>query len=125
MRKIHFSLLILLASLFAMAAFAADVTGKWTAQVPGRGGNTQDVTFNLKADGGTLTGTVVTQRGEANIEEGKVDGNNISFSQTMERGGNKVKIVYKGTVSGSEIKFTRQTEGGQGRTAEFTAKKAS
>jgi hypothetical protein len=115
--------LFALLGVFVTAAPAADVTGKWVAQVPGRQGNTQEVTFNLKADGDKLTGTVVTPRGEAPIAEGKVDGDKISFSQTMERGGNTMKMLYKGTVSGSEIKFTRETEGGQGQPREFTAKK--
>ena len=38
--------------------WAADVTGKWTAEVQGRGGNPMTVTMNLKADGNNLTGTV-------------------------------------------------------------------
>jgi hypothetical protein len=112
-----------LLGVFVTAAPAADVTGKWVAQVPGRQGNTQEVTFNLKADGDKLTGTVVTPRGENPIAEGKVEGDKISFSQTMERGGNTMKMLYKGTVSGSEIKFVREVEGGQGQPREFTAKK--
>ena len=48
---------IVCSALLAVAAFAADVTGKWTAQVPGRDGQTREVTYNLKADGSTLTGT--------------------------------------------------------------------
>ena len=108
----------------AIAAFAADVNGKWVAQVPGRGGETREATFNLKADGNQLTGSVTTPRGEVNISDGKVDGDEISFSQVMEFNGNQVKMIYKGKVSGNEIKFTRQREGGQ-RAAEFTAKRAS
>lgn len=108
-----------------MAALAADVNGKWVAQVPGRGGQTREVTFNFKADGSTLTGTVTTPRGDNPISDGKVEGDNISFTQTLEFGGNEVKLLYKGTVSGDEIKFTRSREGGQGRTQEFTAKRAS
>ena len=34
--------------------FAADVTGKWTAEVKGRGGQTREVSMNLKADGEKL-----------------------------------------------------------------------
>ena len=41
----------------------------------------------------------------------------------MNRGGETV-FNYTGTVSGNEIKFTRQAEGGQGQAQEFTAKKA-
>ena len=42
----------------AIAAFAADVTGKWVGQVPGRDGQMRETTLNLKADGSNLTGTV-------------------------------------------------------------------
>ena len=109
--------------LAAVAAFAADINGKWVAQVPGRGGETREATFTFKADGNQLTGSVTTPRGEAPISEGKIDGADISFVQVMEFNGNEVKLLYKGKVSGDEIKFTRQREGGQ-RAAEFTAKRA-
>lgn len=109
-----------LLGLFALAASAADVTGKWVAQIPGRGGQTAETTFNLKQSGSDLTGTVNGGRGDQNISEGKVDGDNISFVVVLEFQGNQVKQNYKGTVMGSEIKFTR--EGGRGP-IEFTAKK--
>jgi hypothetical protein len=114
-----------LLALLAWTALAADVTGKWVAQVPGRDGQAREVTFNLKAEGGSLSGSVVTQRGENPISDGKIDGDTVSFSQTMEFNGNSVKLIYKGTVSGDEIKFTRSRDGGEGRTQEFTAKRAS
>ncbi len=102
---------------------AADVTGKWTAQIPGRGGQAMETTFVLKQDGATLTGTMSVAQQEAQIQEGKVDGDTISFSVTQAgRGGTPAKIIFKGTVSGGEIKFTRQREGGEPR--EFTAKRA-
>ena len=124
MRKLNLTFLVVVACLFALAASAADVSGTYVAQVPGRNGN-METTFKLKADGDKLTGTVVTQRGEAEIKDGKVAGDTISFSQTFERGGNSMTILYKGKVEGNEIKFTREVQGGQGRTAEFTAKKQS
>ena len=106
--------------LFAIAALAADVTGKWTAQVPGRNGN-QELTFNLKQDGGTVTGTITGGRGDQTISNGKVDGDNISFDVELTFGDNKITQNYKGTIAGDEIKFTRG--GGRGNPIEFTAKK--
>ena len=106
---------------FALVALAADVTGKWTAQVPGRNGN-QEVTITLKQSGNDLTGTVSGGRGgDQEISEGKVDGDNISFAVVREFNGNQFKQTYKGTVSGDEIKFTR--DNGRGNPVEFTAKK--
>ncbi len=111
-------------ALGAIAAYAADVTGKWVAQVPGRGGQMQDVTFNFNVSGEKLTGTVTTPRVENPISDGKIEGDTISFVQVVNFNGNEMKILYKGTVAGDEIKFTRQREGGN-RTSEFTAKRSS
>ena len=72
MRKLNFTFLVVVACLFALAASAADVSGTYVAQVPGRNG-AMETTFKLKADGDKLTGTVVTQRGEAEIKDGKVE----------------------------------------------------
>lgn len=111
---------------FAIAASAADVTGKWVAQVPGRQGQTMEQTFNLKQDGAKLTGTISSPRGDQEISEGKVDGDNISFVMALNFNGNSFKINYKGKVSGDEIKFSRSFEGGPDRPpVEFTAKKAN
>jgi hypothetical protein len=110
---------------FAGVLAAADVAGKWTAQVPGRGGEAQETTFNFKVSGSTLTGTMVNPRGETAISDGKVDGDNLSFTVSLSFGGNDVKLLFKGKVTGNEIKFTRQREGGQGQPQEFTAKRAA
>jgi hypothetical protein len=110
--------------LLAMTALAADVSGKWTAQVPGRGGQTREATFNFKADGNSLTGTVSGRGGDMPIADGKIDGDTISFTQTMEFNGNTMKFLYKGTVSGDEIKLSRSRDGGDGPAQEFTAKRA-
>ncbi|HEY7387639.1 MAG TPA: hypothetical protein VH640_03975 [Bryobacteraceae bacterium] len=117
MRKLIMAALV---GALAITAFAADVTGKWMAQVPGRNGN-QDVTFNLNQSGSSLTGTVTTPFGEQQISDGKVEGDNLSFVVTIEARGNTFKQDYKGTVAGNEIKFTRS--GGRGNPIEFTAKK--
>src|SRR5579883_1545479 len=93
-----FASLAMLACLMVTSAFAADVDGKWTASMPARQGNTMEVTFNFKADGNKLTGTMSNPRGETEIKDGKIDGDKISFTQTFERGGNSMTIVYKGKV---------------------------
>jgi hypothetical protein len=116
------STVCILAMLIALSAAAADVSGKWTAMVPGRGGDPMKTDFTFKVDGDTLTGTTTGPQGEVPIKDGKVSGDTISFTQTLSFGGNEVKLLYKGKVSGDEIKFTREREGGQAR--EFTAKRA-
>jgi len=105
-------------------AWAADVSGKWTAQVPGRGGQTREQTFTLKAEGTKLTGSVSGMQGDTPISDGKIDGDNISFVTVVKFNDNEFKLVYKGKVSGDEIKFTRTREGGDQPGQEFTAKRA-
>lgn len=122
-RKTLFLSLCLLLALTALA-FAADASGKWTAQVPGRNGQTAENTFNLKVEGDKVTGTITSPQGETAIADGKVNGDDISFSVTREVQGNTFKIVYKGKVKGDEIAFTRTIEGRDVPPTEFTAKKA-
>ena len=108
----------------AITAWAADVSGKWVAQVPGRDGQTREQTFNFKVEGTKLTGTVSGMQGDAPISDGKVSGDEISFTQSFNANGTDIKIVYKGKVSGDEIKFTRAREGSDRPPQEFTAKRA-
>jgi hypothetical protein len=116
--------MMLLAIFAAAALLAADVNGKWVAQVTGRDGQSMEITFNFKADGAQLTGSVTTQRGETAISEGKINGDQISFSQVRQYPGHQMKQLYKGKVTGNEIKFTRQREGSD-EVREFTARRVS
>jgi hypothetical protein len=110
------------------SARAADVAGKWVAKVPGaQGQGDSDVTLVLKVDGNNLTGTLNNSLvpGDVEINEGKISGDEISFSLMRTIGQNAMKVVWKGKVSGDEIKFTRTTEGGGGAPpTEIIAKRA-
>ena len=123
MRKFAIALAFALL-VFTAAAAAADVTGAWKANMPGRDGQTREVTFTFKQDGDKLTGTTGGLRGDTPISDGKVSGDEISFTVVREFQGNQVKMLYKGKVSGSEIQFKVQREGSD-REREFTAKKVS
>ena len=120
--------MVFFAAAFVLAAvalaWAADVNGKWVAQVPGRGGQTRETTFTFKVDDGKLTGSVSGMQGEAPISDGVIKGDDISFTQTFNPPqGDPIKVTYKGKVSGDEIKFTRVREGGSQPPTEFTAKR--
>ncbi len=119
-RKLGLAVLFL--AVGAMSAVAADFNGKWTADIQSRRG-TQTVTFDFHVDGSTLTGKVTTQRGDTDITDGKVDGDNISFTQVMNFNGNEMKITYTGKADGDNINFSRQM--GDRPATEFVAKRAS
>jgi len=110
-------LLLLLATL----ASAADLTGKWQGSF---NFNEQAVplTFDLKG-GSDVTGTVSgLPSGVAQIKEGKLEGENLTFWLMTEYQGNPIKLVYRGKVSPGEIKFEFGTEDGSWGT-QLVAKK--
>jgi hypothetical protein len=105
--------LILTLALFALAipATAADATGKWSATIQGPQGDFT-LTFDLKADGTTLTGTTGNDfTGDVPIADGKVEGDTITFNVTFDFGGNSATFHYKGEVSAEAIEFTRTADG--------------
>ena len=131
-KKLLFVMTILLVASFAL--MAADVSGKWTFEQPGRGGNPgRPVTITLKADGSTLTGSMPGVRPRRRrptriaITDGKVDGNNVSFTVKREMNGNAMVTKYEGTVSGDEmkLKITRNGQDGTPVTTDVVAKRSA
>jgi hypothetical protein len=95
----------------ALPALAADVAGRWTSEFDSQIG-VQKYTFDLKVDGEKVTGKASFERmgekGEADLIEGKLVGDQLSFVEMFDAMGSSVRIEYKGTVKGDEIAFTRQ-----------------
>jgi len=56
---------------------AADPTGTWIGDQPGRDGNTYLITFKLKADGAKLTGTMGGDQFEQPIKNNQIHGDDI------------------------------------------------
>lgn len=113
--------LLLLMIVFVVTASAADVTGTWkgTAETPN---GTIERTFVFKVDGDKLTGETSSQMmGKSAITDGKVDGDNLSFTITVKFQDNEMKLNYKGKVSGDTIKFHVEADGGI--SLDYTAKK--
>jgi hypothetical protein len=107
---------------FSFIAAAADLNGKYTAEVPGRNG-TQTNTFTFKTTGSSVEGTMTTQRGDTPIADGKIDGDTLTFTITRpgRGGGDPMKITYTGKIKGDSIEFSYDM--GRGPQT-FTAKKA-
>jgi len=128
MKTVAWTLVLLLVA--GIAVFAADIDGKWKAEMkrPGRDGGEITITtvFNLKADGSKVTGSVTVSGPwgdrEATVSDGKIDGNKFSFTTTMEGPNGSMTTKYEGTIEGDTLKGTSAREGGQ-RTFPFEAKK--
>ncbi|MFN3325949.1 MAG: hypothetical protein ACK5AZ_20825 [Bryobacteraceae bacterium] len=121
--------LLLMACVFSLNALAAGIDGNWLAeskiQTPNGDEITIQSTLNLKSDGNSLTGTVVTNfRGterRADVKNGKLDGNKFSFSTTTQGPQGEFTTEWEGTVDEDQIKGSRSGFGG--RTFPFTAKR--
>jgi hypothetical protein len=112
--------LLALFAISALAALAADITGNWKATAEGPNG-TMERTFTFKQDGTKLTGeTVSSMLGKSTIQNGKVEGDTVSFSINADFGGNAMTITYTGKINGNEIKL--KSDAG-GNSFEWTAKK--
>jgi hypothetical protein len=97
--------MVLAMTLLAAPAFAADVDGKWTGTMSTPGGDFP-ITFNFKAAGDKLTGTMLGMDGmEIAIANGKIEGDKISYSVTIDFGGMALEMIYKGVVTPTEIKL--------------------
>jgi hypothetical protein len=134
--KTYIVVLMILA--FALACNAADISGKWLAQVsnPMMGGDSERV-FTFQVSGEKLTGTIEdwqvakatfqetgkpavsgtlkTQRSNPQqISDGKISGDSVTFAVVGQMFGMEMKTLYKGKITGSEIKFTAETADGGG-----------
>jgi hypothetical protein len=111
-------------AMFAYTVFAADVNGTWKGKAETPNGTTER-TFVFKVDGHKLTGeTSSDMLGKSEIQDGKIDGDNLSFTIHASYQGNDLELHYKGKVAGDEIKLTVEIPGA-GQTVEYTAKKIS
>jgi len=108
----------------ALPASAADATGKWKAEFDSQVG-VQKYVYDLKVDGAKVTGKAsferMGQKGEADLLEGKVAGDDISFVEKLDFQGTQISITYTGKLAGDEIKFTRNV--GDFAKEEFVAKR--
>ena len=97
----------LLTAGLAFTAWAADVTGKWTATFNTQVGE-QHYTYTFKVEGEKLTGTAKNDNGSTDITNGTIKGDQVSFEENLDYNGQTILIKYTGTVSGDSIKLHRK-----------------
>jgi hypothetical protein len=108
-----------------------DPTGTWVWTTPGRGGGPErKFTLKLKIEDNKLIGKLITpgrgdQTTETEIKEGKIKGEEFSFTITREMGGNTMvtkytgKLTEEGNIKG---KIVTEREGKAPREREWEAK---
>jgi hypothetical protein len=104
---------------------AADLTGHWTSEFDSQIGM-QKYTYDFKADGDKLTGKATFDhsmgKGENELKEIKVTGDDVSFAETFSAQDMTIRITYTGKITGDEMKLTRQV--GDFATEQIVAKRA-
>jgi uncharacterized membrane protein len=94
------------------APAAADITGTWKGSFDFQG-TSIPLTFHLTSSNRVVTGTVEgLPTTPAEIREGKLDGDTMTFWVNTDYQGQTYKLVYKGKLSAGTIAFTFGTDDG-------------
>jgi len=106
---------LLLGLVAAAGAWCADLTGIWTASIPGRNpGDVIDVAFKFTQSGVALTGKMYGDYGSFAISEGKAEDGRVSFILvTRDQAGNEINITrsrYEGKLVDGALELTRTRE---------------
>jgi hypothetical protein len=118
--------LVAIAAILTMAAWAADVSGKWDMSTPGRGGEMMTREISIEQTGNTIKVTMPGRPnqdgtpGEPIVGEGTIDGNNIQWKIVRQTPRGEMTMEYVGTVDGATMKGTFKM---MDREVEWTAKK--
>lgn len=120
---------VLIASLLfviaAGSAAAADLVGKWNSTFDSQIG-VQKYVYEFTNDNGKLAGKATREttmgNGTLDLTDIKLDGDNVSFVETLNFDGNDLVIHYTGTIAGDEMKLKREV--GEFATEQIVAKRA-
>src|SRR5512138_2674853 len=109
----------------ALPASAADLVGKWTAEFESPIG-VQKYVYEFKKSGDALAGQASYDhsmgQGTVELSDVKVDGDKVAFVERLSVNGMDLTVTYSGTLSGDELKLTRNV--GEFGTEQLTAKRA-
>jgi hypothetical protein len=94
--------------LLAATLAAANVSGIWTGQVTDKNGDPVDLSFRFEQNGDKLAGKMYGDNESTPISDGKVDGDQVTFSVGSELNGSISSFVYVGKIEGGEIIVTRE-----------------
>jgi len=101
-----------------------DPTGTWRWSMPRSNGEKMEATLKLKLEGEKLTGNISGGEFSVEIENGRLNGDEITFQTTIERDGAKFVAKSKGKLAAAQIKGTVEFEtDGEKRTREWEAQR--
>lgn len=107
------------------SAGASAANGTWNTELILPDGNRIEGTLKLKQDGDKLTGNVARNDNETAIQEGKINGDEVSFKVLRDREGRTVTAKYKGKISGDTVKGKVESDwSGDWQTLDWEGKRA-
>jgi hypothetical protein len=116
--------LLVILTVFAFCATAADISGTWKGTAETQNGAIER-TFIFKVDGSKLTGETTSQMlGKSVIENGKIEGDTLSFTIKAKFQDNEMTLKYTGKVEGDQIKLHVESSEG-GFSLDYVAKRVS
>ena len=124
--KTHLRALLVLFCVSTLSVFAADLTGIWTTEFDSQIG-VQKYTFTFKSESDQLVGSAAFEhsygKGTVDLQNVKVEGDQVSFTETFKMDGMEIEISYAGTLTADEMKLDRHV--GDFATEHITAKRAA
>ena len=87
---------------------AGDLSGIWNGQLEDKNGDSQDFSFRFAQTGDMLSGKMYGDNESTPITDGKIIGNQVTFTVTNELNGQISKFVYTGTMNGDVIEVSRE-----------------
>ena len=99
---------------------AAQIGGAWTMTLTSPQGPL-DITMTLTQTGGSFTGTMTSSVGTQEISDGQVNGRNVTWTATIQIGGQSITLNYRGEVDGNRM--TGSADLGSFGSATFTAER--
>jgi Amidohydrolase family len=86
----------------APAGPAVDPSGNWSLIVQSPQGEI-DVHLTLAKDGEQITGTLGTPMGSFAVKSGRVNGNQVRLTTTVDMGGESIDAIITGTIEGDSM----------------------
>ena len=88
---------------FLLAAGSAGLTGNWVVRAPQPDGTTRRTYFNLKEEGGHLTGSIRVTQFYYLIKDSTGGPDGFTLTASMRDGKNEREVVYQGKLVGDEL----------------------
>ena len=110
---------------FALSAFSQEnpSSGRWTATLK-KGDRAGTATLNMSISGSDVTGTLSDPSGQVwQIENGKLEGNQLTFHVTAREHGGTKNIHFFGQVADELITLHNESHGKPGQTMSFHRRK--